>query len=74
MIDADKNREERPPELMSRFKVAFTDTGYLPNKNAQSLTAKKSAPVIKNQRKSAYYSTYRYIFIVICAGLAQHGG
>ena len=50
MIDADKNREERPPEPMSRFKVAFTDNGYLPNKSAPSLTSKKSAPVIKNQR------------------------
>ena len=45
---------------MSTIKVTFANTGYLPNKNALS--------VIKNQRKSAYYSTYSDIFIEVVKG------
>jgi len=60
MIDADKYKARK----IARDYVAdyglIMNTGYLLNESAPPLTSrKKSAPVIKSQRKSAYYSTYR---------------
>ncbi len=67
MIDADKRRVESNADPRRPFMIDA-------DKISKEKAPEKSALVIKNQRKSAYYSIYRYIFTIIYAGLAQHGG